>query len=265
LAANRRNAARSCGPRTTKGKARVARNAIKHGFFADAARWTEQQHRDFAATFDGLREDFLPQSEREEICVAIIADSYVRMAAMLRYENIAAVKYHQQCERDLNAQIATADATEAARLSAHREKLRRAGLWRPTIPGPREAKAIIRYEGRLHRAISAATAELDASKASNRATRTGKLQKQSHFIERNRGIFDSVPIGSRASARAGATRMPPAAPNEKREPRHPTSSKGWHGADQENAKTNPLSSMFGCNRHERRRAMAMARRRRIRS
>jgi len=102
LAANRRNASRSTGPRTPKGKARVARNAIKHGFFVGAERWTERQHGDFADTFAGLCEDFNPQCAEEEISVATIADSYVRMAALWRYENLAALRYHQQCERELN-------------------------------------------------------------------------------------------------------------------------------------------------------------------
>jgi len=65
LAANRRNAARSTGPRSAKGKARVARNAIKHGSFVGTERWTQQQHRDFAETFEGLCEDFHPHGERE--------------------------------------------------------------------------------------------------------------------------------------------------------------------------------------------------------
>ncbi len=38
LEANRRNAKRSTGPRTAEGKARVARNAVKHGFFARIVR-----------------------------------------------------------------------------------------------------------------------------------------------------------------------------------------------------------------------------------
>jgi hypothetical protein len=184
LAANRRNAARSTGPRTVQGKARVARNPIKHGFFTGALRWTDQQHRDFTETFDGLCEEFKPRTDREQICVAIIADSYVRMAALLRYENIAALEYHRECERELEERIGAADAAEAARLEAHREKLRRAGLWRPTIPGPREATAILRYEGRLHRAIRAAVAELER-----------KPQKQTHFLPRDQGIFDSIARG----------------------------------------------------------------------
>jgi hypothetical protein len=36
LAANRENAKRSTGPRTTEGKARSSRNAVKHGFRASS-------------------------------------------------------------------------------------------------------------------------------------------------------------------------------------------------------------------------------------
>src|SRR5881392_2098906 len=41
--ANRRNALKSTGPRTTNGKRRVARNAIRHGFFS---KWLLVQHQD---------------------------------------------------------------------------------------------------------------------------------------------------------------------------------------------------------------------------
>src|SRR5579872_1591367 len=141
LAANRRNAARSTGPRTAAGKTRAARNSIKHGFFVEPQRWSPTQHRDFIVTLDGLRADFQPHGGYEAGLVAAMADSYVRMAALWRYENLAALKYHQQEERELNERIAAADADEAARLTAHREELRAAGLWRPTLPAPGEAMA----------------------------------------------------------------------------------------------------------------------------
>ena len=43
VAANRRNALKSTGPRTTNGKRRVARNAVRHGFFS---KWLLVQHQD---------------------------------------------------------------------------------------------------------------------------------------------------------------------------------------------------------------------------
>ena len=103
---------------------------------------------------------------------------------MLRYENIAASKHHQEQERELEERIAVADAAEAARLRAQRDDLRAAGLWRPTIPGPREAKAIIRYGGRLDRTIRRAASELEGRKACGLAAarRRSKVQKQTHYL-----------------------------------------------------------------------------------
>jgi hypothetical protein len=233
LEANRRNAARSTGPRTPQGKARVARNAIKHGFFAGQEKWTPAQRRDFEVTQEGLRDDLKPQGILEEGCVATIAAAYVRMAAMLRYENIAALKHHEDCARELEERIAAADASEAARLREHREQLRRAGLWRPTIPGPREANAIIRYSGGLDRAIRRATSQLEGLKSIRlgSVSRISKVQKQTHYS---------------------------ASPN--RVPRLSEGPQIASSSTHENAKTNPLSSMFMGNRHARRRAHALARR-----
>ena len=247
LAANRRNAARSTGPRTAQGKARVARNAIKHGFFAGPERWTSEQQRDFEETLGGLREDFRPHNATEDACVASIAESYVRMAAMLRYENLAALKYHQQCERETNSLIAAADRDEAARLTAHREQLRRAGLWGPTIPGPREARAICRYQGRLDRAIRDATTILQGLRGRRATSSSGVLSVVRKTAEGTFGNSESVktnPLRASASSGPEALRRPSNAAADKIE----------------NAKTNPLSSMFTGNRHQRRRAKAMARR-----
>ena len=236
-----------------------------------------------------------------------MAQSYVRMAAMLRYENIAALKHHQERDRELNERIAAAGPPEAARLQAQREDLRRAGLWRPTIPGPREARAIIRYAGSLDRTIRRAASELKdlrkmriggaspTSKAQKRCEaspnsvlRLGegprmpppldtKVQKQTHYSA-------SPNNGPEARRRASAQRFD--GPEAAEGPRTPQvgdlkTQKQSHFAGspnsimrtgegpqvsltsmQENAKTNPLSSMFAGNRHQRRRARALATRRR---
>ena len=248
LEANRRNAGRSTGPRTAKGKARVARNAIKHGFFTGPERWTPAQRRDFARTFAGLLQDFKPEGILEEACVATISASYVRMAAMLRYENIAALKHHREQERELEERIAVADAGQAARLRARREDLRAAGLWRPSIPGAREAATICRYSGRLDRTIRAAVFELEGLKARRQGgvSRGSKVQKQTHY---------SAPPNSGPEA-AEEAQIPRSSVSKVQKQTHFEAAPSVH----ESAKTNPLSSMFPGNRHERRRAKALARR-----
>ncbi len=263
LEANRRNATRSTGPRTIEGKAKVARNPVKHGFFVAQEKWTPPQRRDFEETLDGLRDDFKPQGVLEEACVATIAESYVRMAAMWRYENIAALKYHQQQERELNERIAAADASEAAFLEAGRDQLRRGGLWGPTIPGPRETMAIARYSGCLERTIRRASSELEALKDTRifGSSRVLKTQKQTHF---------------EASPRSGpepgeGPRTPWSGPKTQKQT-HYAAAPGnvlrlgegprmAPASSAQRAKTNPLSSMFMGNRHERRRAKALAARR----
>jgi len=250
LEANRRNATRSTGPRTAEGKARVARNPIKRGFFAGPEKWTPTQRRDFEELLAGLRDEFKPDDIREESCVATMAASYVRKAAMLRWENIAALKHHQECDRELNERIAAAaNPAEAAYLEAGRNQLRRAGLWRPTIPGPREANAIIRYSGSLDRTIRRASSELEGLKSlpPGGVSRQQKVQKQTHFAESVRG-------GPEASEALG---MPFSAATKVQKQTHFEASP----SKDENAKANPLSSMFTGNRHARRRAKALAGRR----
>ncbi|HVN28428.1 MAG TPA: hypothetical protein VMT64_08085 [Candidatus Binataceae bacterium] len=251
LAANRRNAARSTGPRTPEGKARVARNAIKHGFFAAATRWSSQQQRDLQTLYADLRDDFLPGGIGEESCVWTIADAYVRMASLLRYENLAALEYHQQCDRDFDARVAAADSDETALLREHRDELRRAGLWRPTIPGPRAAPAIIRYMGRLERTIRRATSELEALKAFRNGGRFGapRAEKQTHC---------SVIGAGRHTARNGKTNPLRAPLSNGPEALRRTSAAT--DANLEIAKTKPLNPMSNGNRHARRRAAALARR-----
>ncbi len=296
LAANRRNARRSTGPRTAEGKARVARNPIKHGFFVAQEKWTPTQHRDFAELLDGLREDFQPQDIREDGCVASLAASYLRMAAMLRWENVAALKYHRQREREMEERIAAAETVEAARLKAYRENLRRAGLWRPILPGPREANAIIRYSGCLDRAIRRATSELKGlqSLRNGSASRHLKAQKQTHFDPSARSGPEAAEgprwprkwekllqaleeqshfePSARSAQRLGEGPQSPSNLSNKNEKTNPFGgiADGCHEAlrrapigtqvSNETEKTNPLNPTLTGNRHERRRAKALARR-----
>lgn len=91
LAANRRNAQHSTGPRTPEGKARSRWNALVHGALAQAAIPPELEPYESRAAFEDLlavlRDELAPASAMEEILVERIATSYWRLSRVLRAES----------------------------------------------------------------------------------------------------------------------------------------------------------------------------------
>jgi hypothetical protein len=90
IAANRRNAARSTGPKTPKGKAIASRNALKHGLLAreiviDTGEGAESRG-EFEAVLTDLHAQFDPQGPLEEMLVEKIAVAYWRLRRAHRYE-----------------------------------------------------------------------------------------------------------------------------------------------------------------------------------
>ena len=190
------------------GKARVARNAIKHGFFIAPSRWTPEHSIAISRRpSSAFARTSGRKVHREEICVGLspIPMCGWRRAALREHRG---VRIPSAVRRDLDAQIATADATEAARLRHHREKLRLAGLWRPTIPGPREANAISRYEGRPHRAIRAATSELEGAEGPRGGDSPSRnCENKPTLLTRNRRVdFRGRRRPSHATGRGRASR-----------------------------------------------------------
>jgi hypothetical protein len=88
--ANRQNALKSTGPKTPRGKAYSARNAIKHGLFS-------RQMMDFVShgedpteyeeILNGLRAKYQPMGTAEELEVERIALCWWRLKRAWRYEN----------------------------------------------------------------------------------------------------------------------------------------------------------------------------------
>lgn len=89
--ANRRNALRSTGPKTARGKRTVARNAIKHGLLARevviAAGDGEENLEEFHFLVDRLWESYEPVGIVEESLMQTIASCWWRKARVLRAEN----------------------------------------------------------------------------------------------------------------------------------------------------------------------------------
>ncbi|MFN7995858.1 MAG: hypothetical protein U0Q18_19760 [Bryobacteraceae bacterium] len=67
IAANRRNARKSTGPRTEEGKARCKMNALRHGLRADTAVLPYENQEEYDALKAALQSEWNPQTATERI------------------------------------------------------------------------------------------------------------------------------------------------------------------------------------------------------
>jgi len=104
LAANRRNAQKSTGPRTPEGIARSRWNALQHGLLSRAvippSLEPYESRADFESLLAALREEFAPASAIEELLIERIATGYWRLARLLRAEaGAVAVRQTDYCHK----------------------------------------------------------------------------------------------------------------------------------------------------------------------
>jgi hypothetical protein len=87
--ANRRNALKSTGPRTPRGKAHSRRNAFKHGLFVrDLDELQDgEDPQEFQECHKRLRDELQPAGPCEEIEVEYIAICWLRLQRLWKYEN----------------------------------------------------------------------------------------------------------------------------------------------------------------------------------
>jgi hypothetical protein len=86
LEANRRNAEKSTGPRTPRGKAVVAGNAIRHGLVAREILLRGESEGELAAFAARLRAQLAPADELERLLVDRIAAAAWRLRRLARVE-----------------------------------------------------------------------------------------------------------------------------------------------------------------------------------
>ncbi len=99
LSANRRSARRSTGPRTSAGKSRASKNAIKHGLTAEQVVLPWESAAELEALLEELGEDYSPVGVMERHLVQEIAMSMWQLARLHRIE--AAVIEQQHYEGEL--------------------------------------------------------------------------------------------------------------------------------------------------------------------
>jgi hypothetical protein len=92
LAANRRNALRSSGPKTTEGKASSRRNGLKHGLSGEGVCVPESNAAEVARRAEALEADLQPRSPLGALMIHRLARLSVRMETAAEREHAAIAK-----------------------------------------------------------------------------------------------------------------------------------------------------------------------------
>jgi hypothetical protein len=87
LAANRRNALKSAGPRTSGGKRRSSKNALKHGFFFKFGLLETESPAEYRLMLNDFRDYHRPQGRPENECVDSLAELAWRKRRLIAAEN----------------------------------------------------------------------------------------------------------------------------------------------------------------------------------
>ncbi len=87
--ANRRNAQKSTGPRTSEGKAAVSQNAVKHGLLAARVVISSESQADFDLYRDQILDELAPVSPMESMLAERIVTLSWRLKRVCRIQNQA--------------------------------------------------------------------------------------------------------------------------------------------------------------------------------
>ena len=147
LAANRRNAQKSTGPKTAEGKAAASQNALRHGLTAGKILCDGERRADFASFTAALREALAPGDEVEEQ----LAERIILSAWRLRRAARAEAGLIWGWGANTHPHYLYGGETCAARLFSARPE-----------------SALSRYEAALDRALGRAYAMLERRQAARR-------------------------------------------------------------------------------------------------
>jgi hypothetical protein len=146
IAANRRNAENSTGPRTEEGKAKVARNALRHGLRAEKVVTFDETGGDFQAFLAEQRGALEPADAIEEQLVERIAFCAWRLRRIYRLEAHIIDSWHTPASLDEEDW----------------------GIEESLDANPYEISTLARYESAVDRALNRAYVMLERRQAKRR-------------------------------------------------------------------------------------------------
>ena len=112
IAANRRNALKSTGPKTAQGKEAVAQNAMRHGLCAERVVVLDESAEDYTAFSAGLHAALAPADEYETALAERIVQCEWRLRRVWRME-AAAIDEEAASQGRARARLVAADTLAA--------------------------------------------------------------------------------------------------------------------------------------------------------
>ena len=165
--ANRQNALKSTGPRTKNGKRRVARNAVRHGFFS---KWLLVQHQngkesqsEYDDFYADIRKHYQPVGWLEVLWAEKIAVWSWRLRRLIRCESGQIARALAEHSYELGQSKADGLAEPESVLSSSPEI--DAMTDHLFLPEKEELDKLLRYEAMINRQLNHAIAELERVQA----------------------------------------------------------------------------------------------------
>jgi len=164
IAANRRNASKSTGPRTQTGKRMVAKNALKHGFFS---KWLLIPHPDgkedpieYQDLYAALRVHYQPIDFLEELWVEKIAVWSWRLRRLLRCESGQIARALAEHNHEIRHRLSAAASGELELIALISPEID-AITDHLFLPPKEELDKLLRYEAMINKQLNHAIAELE--------------------------------------------------------------------------------------------------------
>ncbi len=165
LIANRKNAQKSTGPKTDKGKAVVGNNAVKHGLYSDNVIIDSPHLKEDPAEYDhllnSLIEELNPTTHFQECLVRKIANCFWRSRRIINAETARISRQLNWVDRDLKYESSSdsepdeLETPEEALARVENNTRRRANMVGiKSIPDDNFSILILRYEMRLDRQMT---------------------------------------------------------------------------------------------------------------